>query len=260
MRAGMIDMESNTTLVQCFPAHEAIPDGEGSFPAVLLLHDEFGLTPHLRGVANRLAGAGFYALAPNLYAFPASFAEAAPELMKAPGPAFFPYSEELEAQERASTLSDARADAIITQALAYIAGRSRARTGGVGVLGFSMGGRLALLAARRHPGQIRAAVCFYPPGVAASASPRKPPALDEAATLEARLLLFYGAFDQKIRAGEREAVAGRLTALGKDFQIEVFPEAPHDFFCSEREEYRIRASKTAWERTLRFLRESLGPS
>ena len=257
MRGGMIDMESNTTLVQCYPAHEAVPDGEGSFPPVLLLHDEFGLTPHLRGVANRLAGAGFYALAPNLYALPTSFAQVAPEWMKATGPAFLPYSDEAAAQERAATLSDERADAIVAQALAYIAGRSRARAGGAGVLGFSMGGRLALLSACRHPGEIRAAVGFYPAGLASPVSARKPAALDVAAALEAPLLLLYGAFDQEIRAAERESVRGRLSALGKDFHLEVFPEAPHGSFCPEREEHRIAASKAAWDETLAFLRKNL---
>ena len=38
MRSSMIDMESNTTLVQCYPAHEAIPDGHGPFPAVIVVH------------------------------------------------------------------------------------------------------------------------------------------------------------------------------------------------------------------------------
>ena len=253
----MIDMESNTTLVQCYPAHEAVPDGDGPFPAVLLLHDRFGLTPHLRGVANRLARAGFYALAPNLYAFPASFADVAPEFMKSPGPAFFDYSEELAAKERRATLSDERAEAIVTQALAYVAGRSHARIGGVGVLGFSMGGRLALLAACRHPEEIRACVCFYPEGLARPLSPRQPPAPDHAEDLRAPLLLFYGAFDEEVRREEREAVHDRLSALGKDFKIEVFPEAPHDFFCSERDSYRIHASRVAWEETLSLFRRTL---
>src|SRR6266536_3117420 len=117
MRAGMIDMESNTTLVQCYPAHEAVPDGQGPFPAVVVAHDRFGLNPHAKGIANRLAAAGFYALAPNFYA--------------------------------------------VT--------RGRVHPGGVGLLGFSMGGRLAFLAACRNPGEVRAAVCFYPRGIARAA-------------------------------------------------------------------------------------------
>ncbi len=258
MRAGMIDMESNTTLVQCYPAHEAVPDGSGPFPAVLVLHDRFGLTAHLRGVVNRLAREGFYALAPNLYALPASFVDTAPDLMKAPGPTFFPYSDEFAAGERAATLSDERADAIVAQALAYVAGRSHARGGGVGALGFSMGGRLALLAACLHSDEVRAAVCFYPEGMASSKSPRRPAALDRVADLRAPVLLFYGALDDEIRSGEREVARTHLAALGKDFQMEVFREAGHDFFCSERNSYRIHASKEAWEETLTFLRRTLG--
>ncbi|MGH9316785.1 MAG: dienelactone hydrolase family protein [Thermoanaerobaculia bacterium] len=50
----------------------------------------------------------------------------------------------------------------------------------------------------------------------------------------------------------------RLARLGKDFRIEVFPEAGHDFFCSDRDSYRIHASKVAWEETLTLLHRTLG--
>src|SRR6478735_5322594 len=89
MRGGMIDMESNTTLVQCYPAHEAIPDGEGPFPAVVVAHDRFGLTRETRAVANRLAHSGFYALAPSFYAMPSSVADAAPEYLRPTAAAHF---------------------------------------------------------------------------------------------------------------------------------------------------------------------------
>src|SRR5262249_12323253 len=73
VRGGMIDMESNTPLVQCYPAHEAVPAGGGPFPPLLVLHDRFGLNPHTRNLTNRFARAGFYALAPDLYCAPSRF-------------------------------------------------------------------------------------------------------------------------------------------------------------------------------------------
>jgi carboxymethylenebutenolidase len=251
MRGGMIDMESNTTLVQCYPAHEAVPDGQGSFPAVIVAHDRFGLNPHVKGVANRLAGAGFYALAPAFYATPTSVADVAPEYMRPTIAVHYGYDQEIEAQDAASLLSAERAAAIFRQAIDFAVTRSSAR-GPVGVLGFSMGGMFAFLAACQNPEEVRACVGFYPRGIASGAEPA--PAsehpIDQAAALRASVLLFYGELDTAISRQERETIRSKLTALGKDFRIEVFHDTGADFFLEERDSYRIRASKLAWEATL----------
>ncbi|HEY3202257.1 MAG TPA: dienelactone hydrolase family protein [Thermoanaerobaculia bacterium] len=260
MRAGMIDMESNTTLVQNFPAHEAMPDGRGPFPAVVIFHDRFGLSAHVRGVANRLARAGFYALAPNFYALPTSFASVAPEFMRGLTVGFFDYADEAAAVERAATLTDERAEVVFRQAFRYLATRSRARSGPFGVLGFSMGGRLAFLAACVAPEYVRACVGFYPAGLGddAAVHPGQSDPLARAGDLLAPLRLFFGRLDTTIRDVQRERIRSRLMELGRDFRIEVFPEAGHDFFCSERQTYRIRASKVAWEETLALFGSALG--
>src|SRR5437764_13544396 len=119
MRSGMIDLESNTTLVQAFPAHEAVPDGNGPFPTILVFHDRFGLTAQLRGVVNRLARAGFCAVAPNFYAFPSSFASTAPELMKTLTVGCYGPGEESAAREREATLTDQRAEVVFRQAAGF---------------------------------------------------------------------------------------------------------------------------------------------
>ncbi len=257
---GMIDMESNTTLVQCYPAHQVVPAGEGPFPPIMVLHDRFGLAPYIKNVANRLAHAGFYAIAPDLYATPSSVAAVAPEYLMPTRSGSFDFSEEIAARERAALLGDDRAAAIVEQAIAYVAGRSKACPGGPGLLGFGTGARLAFLSACLFPDAMRGAVCFYPvdltvshPAVAGQPSP-----IDRAHSLAAPLLLFYGKVDSEIRSGERENVIDRLTKLDKDFSTEVFPEAGHDFFCSERDSYRIRASRVAWDQTLAFFRRHLG--
>jgi dienelactone hydrolase len=169
MRAGMIDMESNTTLVQNFPAHEAIPDGTGPFPAAVVFHDRFGLSTSVRGVANRLAQQGFYTLVPNFYALPSSFASVAPDFMRTLTIGSYDYRDAAAARERGLTLTDERAEAVFRQAFTFLATRSRVRSGGVGVLGFSMGGRLAFLSACDAPAQVRACVGFYPAGLGGSA-------------------------------------------------------------------------------------------
>jgi len=252
MRAGMIDLESNTTLVQAFPAHEAVPDGPGPFPTILVLHDRFGLTAQVRGVANRLARAGYCAVAPNFYALPSSFASVAPDFMKTLTVGSYAPEDRAAADERAATLSDQRAEVVFRQAANFLATRARVRPGGLGLLGFSMGGRLAFLAACAMPESVRACAAFYPVGLGGErpSPPGQADPLDRAESLRAPLSLFYGRLDETIHERERERVRSRLTELRKDFHMEVFPEAGHDFFCSDRESYRIGASKTAWDQTL----------
>jgi carboxymethylenebutenolidase len=262
MHAGMIDMESNTTLVQNFPAHEAIPDGTGPFPAAVVFHDRFGLSTSVRGVANRLAQQGFYTLVPNFYALPSSFASVAPDFMRTLTIGSYDYRDAAAARERELTLTDERAEAVFRQAFTFLATRSRVRSGGVGVLGFSMGGRLAFLSACDAPDQVRACVGFYPAGLGGSAPMPVGQAdpLERARNLEAPLRLFYGLLDETIRSGQRERVRSTLAGLGKDFRMEVFRDAGHDFFCSERDTFRVQAAKSAWEETVALFRSVLGGS
>jgi dienelactone hydrolase len=211
----MIDMESNTTLVQCYPAHEAIPDGHGPFPAVIVVHDRFGMSPHVRGVANRLANSGFYALVPSLYAMPTSVADVAPEFMRPSRAVHFGYDDEERAEDAAAMLSQERAEAILGQALAYAIGRAKVRApAGVGVLGFSMGARLAFLAACRNPEEVRACVAFYGKGIAGSPSlPHGRPAPLDLAGKPPRVappLLRRAGYDRLARgSGTRSATGSR---------------------------------------------------
>jgi carboxymethylenebutenolidase len=260
MRSGMIDMESNTTLVQCYPAHEAVPDGAGPFPAVIVAHDRFGLNPYIRGIANRLANSGFYALAPSFYATPTSVADVAPDYMFPTLSVQFAYDDEADADNAASMMSDERAAAIFRQAIGYAISRGKVRAPrGVGVLGFAMGGRQAFLAACRNPDDVAACVSFYGKGIAgpSSAPGAGVSPLDLARTLRASVLLFYGELDTTISRREREAIRQALTALDKDFRMEVFHDAGQEFFSEELDTRRIHASKVAWEATLALFRRCL---
>lgn len=254
----MVDMESNTTLVQNYPAHEAVPQGQGPFPAVVVAHDEFGLNLFVRGVANRLAQAGFYTLAPALYALPASFVETAPALMRSPAPIEFPYTGDFEARARASTLSDERALDLLGRAIRYAQTRSAARSGPVGLLGFSMGGRLAFRAACEFAADVAACVCFYPGGLFSDRLGKgHEMAMAGAINLQAPVLFFYGALDREVGASERGGVRQALSALGKDVTLEEYHGAGHDFFCSDRDSFHVGASKKAWDEALAFFRSRL---
>lgn len=261
MKSSMVDMESNTTLVQNYPAHEAIPDGEGPFPAIVLAHDRFGLSLCVRGIGNRLAQAGFYTLTPALYALPTSFVELAPDWMHAAGPVGFTPDQESQAEDRAATLSDERATSLIERAIRYAQGRPETRSGPVGLLGFSMGGRFAFQAACDFADQVGVCVCFYPEGLFSSLPGRgRQMPVARASSLKAPLLLLYGARDERVAASERGSLATLLRNLGKDVALEEYRNAGHDFICSDSESFRVGAANRAWKAMLAFFKTRLCPS
>jgi carboxymethylenebutenolidase len=255
----MVDMESNTTLVQNYPAHESVPQGEGHFPAVVVVHDEFGLNVFVRGVANRLAQAGFYTIAPALYASPSSFVELAPAVMQSPAPIQFGYDDSFDAEARATALTDERALDLLKKAIAFAQGRSVTRSGPVGLLGFSIGARLAFQAACENPGDVAACACFYPVGLFSDRmgkAAERP--VEGAVNLQAPVRFFYGALDQRVLASERRLLKKVLAALGKDVAVEEYGGAGHDFLCSDRNAFHVGAAKKSWDEMLAFFRSRLG--
>jgi len=267
----MIDMEPNTTLVQQFPAHEAVP-ARGPSPVLLVLHDVYGLSPGIRNFVNRLGREGFLSLAPNLYAHAFSLAAGAPAWMSHPfsvagDPQWegFPVrtsyrsTEGSEAMAAAAELSRERAREILARALGYVDGVSDADPSRVGVIGFGMGGRVAFRAACDFPGRIGAIVAYSPAALAAPyrLRPLETMPILEFENLRSPALLFYGGRDPDSDSQERAALERVLSAAGARHEIVTFPEAGRDFFDDESPDYRIAAARRARQRTLDFLREAL---
>jgi carboxymethylenebutenolidase len=246
-------MEVNTTLVQCYPAHEALPDGDGPFPAVILIHGAFGLNDEARLAGTRLAREGFYVLAPDFYASPVSYAAVAPDFMRVPTGGGIDYADEDTATMRAEGVSDERAGAILRQAIGYVGTRSHAQAGGVSVVGFSTGGRWALFAACTQPDEVNACVAFYPAGIMARGRTRVS-LLDRLDAIRCPVLLFYGALDSVVPAHERDALRAGLARLGGKVDLQVFRGAGHDFFAPDRDSYDISSSRAAWSAMLALLK------
>ena len=258
----MIDMESNTTLVQQYPAHEAVPgEGGAPFPSVIVIHDVFGFNGPVRNYTNRLAHEGFYAVAPNLYSHPFSAAAGAPPWMSALVEASIPHERREEAEARAAGLSDSKALDFLGAALDHLPLVPDADSRRVGLVGFGMGGRLAFLAACRFRERVRAAA-IYSGARIASRDPGhlpRPIPLVGYEDLACPLLFFYGERDDAIDSEERAAVARVLKAGNKRFEISVLHGAKHDFFDEENpDECRAASARQAWLSTLEFLRENLG--
>ena len=198
-------------------------------PAVIVVHENRGLTAHIRDVARRVALAGYAALAPDF-------------LSSAGGT---PTDEDM-ARNLIGKLDLAAATADGVGTIDWLKGGRRS-TGKVGVIGFCWGGAMVNRLAVAAGPALAAGVAYYGP----APSPAK------AALVRAPLLLHYAGLDDRVAQTGTPWVAA-LKAAGKDVRAFTYPGVNHAFNNDTSvERYDAGAAKLAWDRTLAFLRETL---
>ena len=208
-------------------------------PAVIVVHDVRGLSEHYRDIARRLANEGFFALALDLYS-----REGAPDLPDLD--AVFAWMQQL---------SDGRVLADIDGAVRFLGIRPDVRLRSIGIAGFCMGGRYALMAACTVP-NLAACVSFY--GMLRSADKAENP-LTLAQNLSCPYLGLFGEQDSLIPRADIKELEGILRRNGKTFQTKIYQGAGHAFFDDQRPDvYRPEAAKDAWTKAVGFLHAHLG--
>ena len=225
-------MVPGTSSAPALTAHLAIPPvGQGAWPGVVVLHEMLGLTDDIRQQADRLAAAGYLAVAPDLYTaggalrcLKGTFAA----LTRGGGPAV----EDITAVRR------------------WLAARDDC-TGTVGVLGFCMGGGFALLLANR--------------GFDASAPNYGPIPRDPGRVLAGAcpIVASYGRRDRGFK-GTADVLDTVLTGLGVEHDVKEYPDAGHSFLNRHNTgpfsvlekvaglSYHEPSAEDAWGRVLRF--------
>jgi carboxymethylenebutenolidase len=205
-----------------------LADGQG--PGVLVIQEWWGLVPHIRDVADRFAEAGFTALAPDLYhGEAATEPDGAGKLMMA-----------LNLQQAAKDLSGA-VDHLVERT-----GRPH-----IGVVGYCMGGGLALVVATERPDAVSAVAPYY--GVIPWASVQP-----DFSRLEATVAGEYAELDDFANPDAVRALEAQLRELGKDATLTIHPGTQHAFFNDTRPEvYDATASQAAWASTLALFRSRL---
>ncbi|WP_213452847.1 dienelactone hydrolase family protein [Rhizomonospora bruguierae] len=208
----------------------AIPD-EGTGPAVVVIQEYWGLVPHIRSLADRFAEAGFVVLAPDLY-----------HGVQATEPD--------EAGKLIMGLAMDQAARDIAGAASYL--RSRPETaGGVGSVGFSAGGSLALWSATLSA-DIVVAVGFYPVLPWERMSPEWSNYAGKAA------MIHCSEEDGASTAAGVRAAGKAIEAAGGELTIHDYPGTRHAFFNDDRPEtFDGEATRTSWARTLELLRARL---
>jgi carboxymethylenebutenolidase len=201
----------------------------GKRPAVIVIHENRGLNPHIEDVARRLAVEGYLVLAPDLL----SVNGGTP-------------SEEEKARELHQKTE--RED-MITAALAAIPvlQKHAESTGKVGAVGFCFGGGVVNRMAAGGP-ELAAAVPYYGEQAPAEMVP----------AIKASLLLQYAENDERINKGI-PAYEAALKASNKKYTIHVYPGTQHAFNNDAGgARYSKAAAELAWSRTLAFFAENLG--
>jgi carboxymethylenebutenolidase len=198
-------------------------------PAVVVIHENRGLNPHIMDVARRVAVEGFMALAPDLLSpdggTPADENAAAQLIAKL---------------DLATTIGD------LVAATAYL--RTRPDSNGkVGAIGFCWGGGMANQLAAHDPLLVAASVYYGPQ-----------PSAADAANIKAKLMLHYAGLDQRVDAGI-PAYEAALKAAGVRYQLFIYPGANHAFNNdTSAARYDKAAADLAWARTIGLLRGELG--
>ena len=205
----------------------ARPAAEGSYPGILIIHENRGLLPHFEDVARRYAAEGFVALAIDL-ASRLGGSETAGESVGQIEP------------------EDAVAD--MQAGLDYLKQQDFVRADSLGVTGFCFGGGYTFDLAAASP-DIKAAVPYY--GTASRAITM---GLSET---EAAVLVMYGETDSRITS-ERADVEAALTQAGVPFEVMVHAGAGHAFFNDTGGNYNEAAAEAAWTATLAWFRQYLG--
>ncbi len=209
------------------------PERSDKAPVVLVVHEIFGLTHWIRGVADQLAAEGFIAIAPDLMTM-----KHLPEGPNGP--------DQTAATTAIRTLAVADVQRQLSQVAAYGMGLPAAKPT-YGVVGFCWGGSTVFQHAVAAP-TLGASVVYY------GSSPN-PATL---ASVKAPVLGLYGADDARVNA-TIPAADSALKALGKRFEPVMYEGAGHGFLRQQagKEGANRSATEQAWPRTIAFFRETL---
>jgi len=194
---------------------------------VLVLQEAFGVNAHIRDVAERFAGLGYTAIAPDLFHRTAPRFEGDYNDFRRS----LPHTHAVKLEGMVADLHAAHE---------WLTGHGITETVAAG---FCMGGRVALRAAQVLP--LRAAASFYGGNLTSLG--------DTVAEIGAPLLLVWGDRDTHIPPQQRAEFVEKLRENGKAFVECTFSQAGHGFFCDQRESYEPESARQAWALLTAFL-------
>jgi carboxymethylenebutenolidase len=201
----------------------ARPKTEGTYPGVIVIHENRGLTDHIRDVARRLAKAGYVALAPDLASRGGGTAQVGADKITG-------YFANTKPEELVKDLN---------AGVDFLGQQPGVQPDKYGVVGFCFGGAYTLRLAAANP-KMAAAVCYY--GVT-------PDPADQMSATNAAILGQYGGNDSRVN-GTIPALEQAMQAAGKTYEKQIYEGANHAFNNDTGQNYNQEAAVAAWQRTL----------
>ena len=204
-------------------------DATADLPAVMVIHENRGLNPHIRDVVRRFATEGFLALGPDFLS-----------------PNGGTPQDEDQAREMIGALDQAQTVANAVATVEFLKAHE-AGNGSVGAVGFCWGGGLVNQTAVHSGADLAAGVAFY----------GRVPESSDVPQIEAAMMLHYAGLDERINEGI-EGYRAALEAAGVDHMIHVYEGVNHAFHNdTSAARYDKEAADLAWSRTVEFLKERL---
>ncbi len=221
------------------PGYRAHPNGKGPFPTVLVVQEIFGVHEHIKDVCRRFAKAGYFAVAPEMYARQGdvskltSIDDIRPIVAKVPD---------------AQVMSD------LDATVAWAKGTGVANTDKLAITGFCWGGRITWLYAAHNP-NLDAGVAWYGRLVGAPTQLQPQNPIDLVKDLKAPVLGLYASTDAGIPQESVDQMKAALKSAGKAGDIIVYPDSQHGFHADYRPTYKAEAAKDGWTKLLAYFKE-----
>ncbi len=225
LRTTMVQYPGEGVTIKAFVAQ---PESTKPLPAIVVIHEWWGLNDHIKDIAQRFAREGYVAIAPDLYSRMGN-----------------PVTKDAnEAAKLMQTLQSQHALKDLNATTRFLKSQPEVVDGWkIGGVGFCMGGTFALTQAA-HNSDVKCAVVFY----------GQVPPTDSLKYLVAPVLFIHGAQDTWITKQEVARLQQGLQQFSKPGEVISYPDAGHAFFNDTRlDAYRPKEARDAWQRVLAFL-------
>jgi len=224
-------------------AYLAKPEAAGTYPAVVVIQEIFGVNEHIRDITERLAQEGYVAIAPAIYqrqapGFDAGYGEEDVKLGRQ-------YKVETKAKE---LISDIQATINYLYSLPEV-------KQGVGTIGFCFGGHVAYLAATLD--DVAATASFYGAQIATWCPGETEATITKTKDITGEIYTFFGTEDPLIPNEQTKEIEKELQQHNIPHQMFRYEGATHGFMCDRRQSYNQAAAKDAWVKVLDLFSQKL---